>query len=103
MNGEVVRDGLVFTPRYKIDKNKCTMIATAQEVYQDYLNQKSQAAKIKEVAELKARLDETDYKVIKCYEYQLAGVELPYDIQALHTERQTLRGRINEIEAGMAK
>lgn len=52
----------------------------------------------REVASLKVQLEETDYKIIKCSEYQLAGLELPYDIAALHTERQALRDRINELE-----
>lgn len=54
-----------------------------------------------EIVELKKQLTETDYKIIKCYEYQLAGLELPYDIQTLHAERQALRDRINELEVGL--
>lgn len=51
-----------------------------------------------EIATLKSQLAETDYKIVKCSEYQLAGIELPYDIQLLHTERQSLRDKINELE-----
>ena len=51
------------------------------------------------IAELKAQLNGTDYKIIKCSECQLAGEELPYDIVALHSERQALRDEINELEA----
>ena len=50
------------------------------------------------ITRLKAELEQTDYKVIKCSECQLAGLEMPYDIAVLHTERQTLRDRINELE-----
>lgn len=50
------------------------------------------------IAELKAQLDGTDYKIIKCSECQLAGVELPYDVVALHAERQALRDEINQLE-----
>lgn len=50
------------------------------------------------IAELKGQLDSTDYKVIKCAESQLAGVELPYDVAALHAERQALRDEINQLE-----
>ena len=52
-----------------------------------------------EIAEAEAKLTQTDYKVIKCYEYSLVGLELPYDIEELHTERQTLRDKINELQA----
>ena len=54
--------------------------------------------KEQQIAELKSQLDATDYKIIKCSEYQLAGVELPYDIAALHAQRQALRDQINELE-----
>jgi len=47
---------------------------------------------------LKQQLAETDYKIIKCYEYQLAGLDLPYDIPALHAERQGIRDKINLLE-----
>ena len=46
---------------------------------------------------LKEQLNATDYKIIKCVEYQLAGEELPYDIKLLHQERQALRNKINEL------
>ena len=50
------------------------------------------------IAELKSQLNSTDYKIIKCSECQLAGEELPYDIVALHAERQALRDEINELQ-----
>lgn len=54
--------------------------------------------KERRIAELKSQLDSTDYKIIKCSEYQLAGVELPYDVVALHAQRQAIRDEINELE-----
>lgn len=51
-----------------------------------------------QVAELKKQLDSTDYKIIKCSECSLAGEELPYDIVALHAQRQAIRDKINELE-----
>ena len=48
---------------------------------------------------LKEQLSESDYKVTKCYECSLIGETLPYDIQALHTERQAIRDEINRLEA----
>lgn len=55
-------------------------------------------AKKEEINTLKDELTETDYKIIKCSEYQLAGSALPYDIAELHAKRQALRDRINELE-----
>ena len=50
------------------------------------------------IEELKQQLADTDYKIIKCYEYQMAGKELPYDIVELSEERDKIRELINEIE-----
>ncbi len=47
---------------------------------------------------LKQQLTETDCMVIKSYEYQLAGLVLPYDIEMLHGERQAIRDKINQLE-----
>jgi hypothetical protein len=52
-----------------------------------------------EIARLESALAATDYQVIKSYEYTLAGNASPYDITALHTERQAIRDRIRELEA----
>ena len=57
-------------------------------------------AAAEQIAALKAELASTDYKIIKCSEAQLVGKELPYDIIALHSERQAPRDRINELESG---
>lgn len=48
-----------------------------------------------EVEATKQELNESDYKIIKCMEYYLVGKELPYDINALHEERQGKRDKIN--------
>lgn len=50
------------------------------------------------ITELKAQLSATDYKVIKCSECQLLGIEMPYDVAELHAERQNIRNEINKLE-----
>ena len=52
-----------------------------------------------EIDFLKKQLSDTDYKVIKTFEYEQAGVASPYSAQDVHAERQTIRDRINELEA----
>lgn len=47
---------------------------------------------------LELRLSSSDYKVIKCYEYSLAGLELPYNIEELHAEREAIREEIRALE-----
>lgn len=47
---------------------------------------------------LKTTLSDSDYKFIKCLEYSLNNLEMPYDVETLHAERQALRDQINELE-----
>jgi len=51
-----------------------------------------------EIQKLKSQLEQSDYMIIKCYEYQFAGKELPYNLDALHRDRQTMRDKINQLE-----
>ena len=51
-----------------------------------------------EIWELKAKLSETDYKILKCSEASLLGQELPYDLDAVVSERDGWRVQINELE-----
>lgn len=68
----------------------------------DYLESVDNTAhiptKAEQINELKVQLNSTDYKIIKSTEYQMAGIEAPYDIATLHAERQELRNKINELE-----
>ena len=54
---------------------------------------------LSEIERLKSELQESDYKVIKCAEALTIGAEMPYDVTALHKERQALRDKINELES----
>lgn len=56
-----------------------------------------------QVSVLKRRLGETDYKIIKCSECSLLGTPMPYDVAALHKERQVIRDEINKAQASDAK
>lgn len=51
-----------------------------------------------QIKNLENQIASTDYQVIKCYEYSLAGLELPYDIQELHNSREAIREQIRELE-----
>lgn len=52
----------------------------------------------REIAKYKQQLIDTDYQVTKCYEAVLVGEAQPYDIQALHTQREAARAKINLLE-----
>lgn len=51
------------------------------------------------IYELKYKLSETDYKIIKCSEASMSGEEMPYDLAAVIEERDAWRAEINELEA----
>jgi hypothetical protein len=53
-------------------------------------------------ARLKALLSGTDYKVIKCYEAQLAEEEMPYDLKALLAERKAWRTELQQIMSDLS-
>ncbi|NDV81320.1 hypothetical protein [Bacteroides sp. 51] len=50
------------------------------------------------IGELKKELANEDYKITKCYEASLIGEPAPYDVLALHQERQAIRDKINGLE-----
>lgn len=52
-----------------------------------------------EIERLEKKLSDSDYKVIKCFEASLVGLEMPYDTEELHQTRQEIRDEINRLEA----
>jgi len=50
------------------------------------------------IESLKQELTQTDYKVVKCFEAQMVGVLLPYDIKDLYEKRENIRKRIRILE-----
>lgn len=59
------------------------------------------------IDELKASLTSNDsvigdYRITKCYEASLIGLDMPYDIADLHLKRQSVRDEINKLEALIA-
>ncbi|MDL2230227.1 hypothetical protein LJB87_00340 [Alistipes sp. OttesenSCG-928-L06] len=51
-----------------------------------------------EITRLEELIAATDYKVVKSYEYAIAGAKSVYDFPAIHAEREGLRGQIRELE-----
>jgi hypothetical protein len=62
------------------------------------LNNPKEPTPQEQIKTLEAKIAATDYQVIKCYEYSLAGLELPYDITLLHEEREAIREQIRALE-----
>lgn len=72
---------------------------TFDEIFEEYTPEIVETTEEK-IIRLKNRLLETDHMVVECYEYSLLGLEMPYDITALHTERQTIKDEIETLQAG---
>lgn len=79
--------------------NHDMLIAEGWEEYVEPVEPIEEYDKLAEIDNLKEALITTDYKVIKCMEAYLCGEELPYDIEALHAERNAQRAEINILEA----
>lgn len=73
-----------------------------EDKYQILLSEKEKAKELvatrTRIAELEKQIESTDYQVIKCYEYSLVDAQMPYNITALHEERQAIRDEINVLE-----
>lgn len=57
----------------------------------------------KRISDLKESLTSTDsnigdYRITKCYEASLIGLDMPYDVADLHQARQAVRDEINQLE-----
>lgn len=52
----------------------------------------------RKIWDLKEKLSETDYKILKCSEASLQGQEMPYDLDAVVAERDGWRAQINKLE-----
>lgn len=86
-----------------IEGNKVTGMEGNQAALDAYLAEYPDAnPNTAQIAQLKEQLAATDYKIIKCSEYSLAGIDAPYDIATLHSERQAIRDQINALEADHA-
>lgn len=73
-------------------------LAEQQKAKQLEIENKRLEAKNKQIEALKKQLTDTDYQIIKTYEYSLVGKELPYDIAELNSTRDSYREQINALE-----
>ena len=85
-----VQDGEVAVDSYKEENGK---LVRYWEVKVDSVYTQKKIDNLKEV------LSSSDYKVIKCQEASLIGEQMPYDVDELHKERQSIRDEINRLES----
>ena len=96
---------------YKWNGEKLVFDASKWAQIQEERNKEELERKAREEVEeihnrinaFKADLESSDYKIIKCFEYSLLNRELPYNLDALHAERQAMRDKINELEFELSK
>lgn len=50
------------------------------------------------VSKLKKELEDSDYKIIKCYEASMTQSQMPYNLEELVAERESKRSEINRLE-----
>lgn len=81
--------GFISVDSYEIMNGK---IVQSWEVKVDPMEITSQ------IQDLKIKLESTDYMVTKCMESSLVGKHLPYDIESIHVQRQSIRDEINRLE-----
>ena len=85
-----------------LEYNVQTQTLTETEIPEEQILLQEKQNKINEMRSLmrllKQQIAESDYKIIKCYEYSLMNMDLPYDISELHQSRQTMRDEINSLE-----
>lgn len=68
--------------------------------YEQKFNTKSVQEKIDKLKNSLTSSDSNigDYRITKCYEASLIGLDMPYNIEELHHKRQAVRDEINQLE-----
>lgn len=71
---------------------------TFEEIFEEYVPEHVETTEEK-IIRLNNRLFETDHMVVECYEHNMLGLEMPYDIVALHEERQAIKIEIENLQS----
>lgn len=74
-----------------------------ERITYDYVRKFDKQKVQADIQSLKGLLSDSDYKILKCYEASMSGDVMPYDIGALHSDRQSKRDQINELEQLLAE
>jgi hypothetical protein len=91
-------DLLINNYGYIVKDNKLIFIGESQEEEQKQYKEK-RYYEIKEIIKKnKEFLEQTDYKIIKCYESFMGQFPLPYNLKELSAQREAWRAEINQLE-----
>jgi hypothetical protein len=80
---------------YGIENNK---IVPKEKTNEEMLGEQNHIKKEHRIPDLKKLLQDSDYKMMKCYEAFMSEDEMPYDFESLKAQRKAWRDEINEIE-----
>ncbi|MBQ2993704.1 MAG: hypothetical protein IJE21_07375 [Alistipes sp.] len=80
-----------------------TKVIEVEDVAYEPTREEIIAEKQAKIESFQSQIAESDYKIIKCAEAvamwaKNQGIELPYDVDELHKERQEIRDSINKLE-----
>lgn len=100
---QYINDHFVFDAEKwaAIEENRKEVVYNKEETFKISEEEMRIMEARQQISNLKEMLTASDYQIIKCYEYALNNLELPYDVVELHAERQALRDQINELEANI--
>lgn len=71
---------------------------TFEEIFEEYCPEHEEMAEDK-IFRLEARLTELDHMVAECYECSLLQLDLPYNVQDIHEERQAIKVEIESLQS----
>ncbi|WP_320980061.1 hypothetical protein [Bacteroides sp.] len=91
-------DDAKLTPSVEFGSIRIQPYDNGDRISYRYIESVSKKLITSKINEYKAFLNDTDYKVMKCYEATLLNLPLPYNIDEVHQTRQEYRDRINELE-----
>lgn len=91
-------DETQLTPSVEFGSIRIQPYDNGDRISYHYIESVSKKLITEKINEYKAFLDNTDYKVMKCYEATLLNLPLPYSMDEVHEIRQDYRDKINELE-----
>lgn len=99
-DGQIITDHTAFANWTNAHGNTLTDRANGDGTYTVYLvpGPSEEEIKANRIAVLKDLLAQDDYKIRKCAEYNLLGLEMPYDVNEIHERNEAWRAEINELE-----
>ena len=71
---------------------------TFEEIFEEYVI-KYEETKEDRLIRLNNRLTEIDHMVAECYECNLLGLDMPYDVAAMHEERKVIKTEIESLQS----